>query len=49
MDVGQVFQFAGSHMLIYIAPVMLAFAGIIFSDEIVETLHRNLRRAKHYK
>lgn len=49
MDVGQVFQFAGSHMLTYIAPVMLAFAGIIFSDEIVATLHRNVRRAKYFK
>lgn len=50
MIVSEVFSFAGTHMLIYLAPMLLVFGGIAFADQIIEYLFKTVKRAsKSYR
>ncbi|WP_161634221.1 MULTISPECIES: hypothetical protein [unclassified Paenibacillus] len=46
MSVTDIFQFAGTHMLTYLAPILLVFCSLAFVDQIVDSLVRLVKSAR---
>lgn len=45
MEVQEIIKFASSTMLVYLAPAMLLFAGLMFADRIAQSLIDIVRAA----
>lgn len=45
MSVQDIFQFSGTHMLAYLAPVLLVFGALAFADQMSESIIRLIRSA----
>lgn len=48
MNVSDIFQFAGTHMVTFLAPAILVFCSLAFADQIVFQLVRLTKYAGKY-
>lgn len=48
LNIADIFQFAGSHMITFLAPALLVFCALAFADQMAFSLVRIVKYAGKY-